>query len=144
MVVPCRVNERNFCRFTIEAEAILWASFAQQEIRASSTANIVMMTAMKISRVAKNVKDRSECKGLVWSHDTFVCMLFLKQSLCCAGKPSYLMDDTNPDWAPSVRLGYTTNQTSVSEGRYVFSCAERSSSVQQCVLFAKVLRLRRQ
>ncbi|XP_075542008.1 uncharacterized protein LOC142576016 [Dermacentor variabilis] len=34
-----------------------------------------------------------------------------------SGKPSYLMDERNPDWAPSLQLGYSTNPTDLAEGR---------------------------
>ncbi|XP_075551268.1 uncharacterized protein LOC142584850 [Dermacentor variabilis] len=33
-----------------------------------------------------------------------------------SGKPSYLMDETNPDWAPSLQLRYAINPTDLAEG----------------------------
>ncbi|XP_037555473.1 uncharacterized protein LOC119432348 isoform X2 [Dermacentor silvarum] len=39
-----------------------------------------------------------------------------------SGRPSYLMDLTNPDWAPSLHLGYDTKSTTRSEERHQRRC----------------------
>ncbi|XP_070390159.1 uncharacterized protein [Dermacentor albipictus] len=48
------------------------------------------------------------------------------------GKPPYLMDETNPDWAPSLQLGYTTNPTDLAEGRHKRR-SKRARSAPHCV-----------
>ncbi|XP_037508339.1 uncharacterized protein LOC119384115 isoform X2 [Rhipicephalus sanguineus] len=45
-----------------------------------------------------------------------------------SGRPSYLMDVTNPDWAPSLRLGYDRNSAAKSEARHQRRCKRAATS----------------
>ncbi|XP_037502369.1 uncharacterized protein LOC119390309 isoform X1 [Rhipicephalus sanguineus] len=45
-----------------------------------------------------------------------------------SGRPSYLMDVTNPDWAPSLHLGYDRNSAAKSEARHQRRCKRAATS----------------
>ncbi|XP_037502273.1 uncharacterized protein LOC119376555 [Rhipicephalus sanguineus] len=45
-----------------------------------------------------------------------------------SGRPSYLMDVTNPDWAPILHLGYDRNSTAKSDARHQRRCKRAATS----------------